>query len=136
LGNTSSRRSALPLAFRERIVVHQVHPFKLATDWFTAVAAGWLFWNHEMVTALLVGFVPSIVVSLYMIMRVDLGRLADTPLGKYVASPRTRPSDGIRFLGLAIAWWGAWMNQVLPVGVGLAVILIGWGKGLLGRRPV
>ncbi|HTO95058.1 MAG TPA: hypothetical protein VMM80_11780 [Bacteroidota bacterium] len=132
---TSARRSGLPLAFRERIVIHQVHPLKLATDWLTGIAAGWLLWNHELVAALLLGFVPSIVVSFYMTMRVDLGRLAETPLGRYVASPRTRPSDGIRFLGLAIAWWGAWVNLVLPIVGGLAVILFGWGKGLLARRP-
>jgi len=135
VGNPNTRRSALPLAFRERIVIHQAHPLKLATDWVTGIAAGWLLWGHDLVTALLVGFVPSIAVSLYMVMRVDLGRLADTRIGRYVSSPRTRPSDGIRFLGLAVAWWGAWMHMVLPIGAGLAVILIGWGKGLIARRP-
>ncbi|HUI10631.1 MAG TPA: hypothetical protein VL221_09910 [Bacteroidota bacterium] len=134
MGNPNARRSALPLAFRERIVIHQVHPVKLATDWLTGIASGWLLWNHELVPALIVGFVPSIVVSLYMIVRVDLGRLAQTRLGRYVASPRTRPSDGIRFLGLLIAWWGAWSNSLLPIVAGLAVILLGWGKGLLARR--
>ena len=135
MGNPSTRRGGLPLAFRERIVIHQVHPVKLAVDWATAVAAGWLMWDHALIPALLVGFVPSIVVSFYMIMRVDLGRLAETPLGRYVASPRTRPSDGIRFLGLAVAWWGAWAHMVLPIAAGLAVIVFGWGKRLLARRP-
>jgi len=133
VGNPNQRRSALPLAFRERIVIHQIHPVKLATDWVTGILAGWLLWDHQIVTALLVGFVPSVVVSLYMIIRVDLGRLADTPFGRYVASPRTRPSDGIRFLGLIVAWWGAWMNMVLPVAAGVAVILFGWIRGLLLR---
>jgi len=136
VGKPSPRRGALPLAFRERIVIHQVHPLKLATDWLTGIAAGWLFWSQEPVTALIVGFVPSIIVSLYMVMRVDLGRLADTRAGRYVSSPRTRPSDGIRFVGLVIAWWGAWIHMVLPIVAGLAVILSGWGKGLLARRPL
>ena len=137
LGNPNStrdRRDPPGLHVRERILYHQIHPVKLATDWVTGLAAAWLLWDHLLLTALLVGFVPSIVVSIYMILKVDLARYRDSAFGRYLSSPSTRPSDGIRFFGLFVMWGGAWLNMVLPAAAGLAIILFAWLKGLLVRK--
>jgi hypothetical protein len=39
----------------ERVLYHQVHPLKLATDWLTAAIGAALLWNHHAVSALVVG---------------------------------------------------------------------------------
>jgi hypothetical protein len=111
-----------------------VHPVKLVVDWGTGFAAAWLFWDKEIVAALLVGLVPSVIVSAYMISRTDLTRYRDTPLGRYFLSSRTRPNDQVRLAGLVIMWGGAWANSIPVAAAGLAVILLAWGKGLLVKE--
>ena len=120
---------------QERILLHQVHPAKLAVDWGTGLGATWLLWDQRLVAALVVGFVPSILVSLYLIFRVDLTRYRDTPLGRYFLSPRTRPGDSLRLFGLVVMWAGGWYTSLPLVLAGLAVILFAWGKGLLAQKP-
>ena len=122
------------LDIRERILLHQVHPAKLAIDWGTGLIAAWLFWDHNLPAALIVGFLPSIFVSIYLILRVDLSRYKETPLGRYFSSPLTRPGDPVRLFGLIVMWTGAWFNSILAATAGLAIIIFGWGKGLLVRR--
>jgi hypothetical protein len=122
------------LDIRERILLHQVHPAKLAIDWGTGLIAAWLFWDHNLPAALIVGFLPSIFVSIYLILRVDLSRYKETPLGRYFSSPLTRPGDPVRLFGLIVMWTGAWFNSILAAAAGLAIIVFGWGKGLLLRR--
>jgi len=137
VGNPSAARekkSSLPVRLRERILLHQVHPVKLVVDWGTGFAAAWLFWDKEIVAALLVGLVPSVIVSAYMISRTDLTRYRDTPLGRYFLSSRTRPNDQVRLAGLVIMWGGAWANSIPVAAAGLAVILLAWGKGLLVKE--
>ena len=137
VGNPSTARekkSSLPLRLKERIVLHQVHPLKLAVDWVTGFAAAWLFWEQELFAALLVGLIPSVVVSAYMVSRTDLARYRDTALGKYVLSERTRPNDQARLAGMVIMWGGAWWNSIPVAAAGLAVILLAWGKGLLVKE--
>jgi hypothetical protein len=111
-----------------------VHPVKLATDWGTGLAAAWLFWDHRLPAALIVGFLPSIIISIYLILRTDLSGYRDSPLGRYFLSPRTRPGDPLRLLGLLLMWAGAWFNSILTTGAGLAIIIFAWGKGLLMRE--
>jgi len=122
------------LSLRERILLHQVHPVKLATDWGTGLAAAWLLWDHNLAAALIVGFVPSICISIYLILRADLTRFRDSPLGRYFLSPLTRPGDQVRLFGLIVAWTGAWFNSMFFALAGLAIILYAWGKGLLVSR--
>ena len=128
------KQSSLPLRLRERIILHQVHPLKLAVDWVTGFAAAWLFWEKEILAAFLVGLFPSVIISAYMISRTDLARYRDTPLGRYFLSPLTRPNDQVRLAGLVVMWGGSWLNSVPVAAAGLAVILLAWGKGLLVKE--
>lgn len=137
VGNPSAARekkTSLPLRLKERILLHQVHPVKLAVDWVTGFAAAWFFWEKEIVVALIVGLIPSVVVSAYMVSRTDLARYRDTALGRYVLSERTRPNDQVRLAGMVIMWGGAWWNSIPVAAAGLAVILLAWGRGLLVKE--
>jgi hypothetical protein len=122
------------LDIRERILLHQVHPAKLATDWGTGLTASWLLWDHRLPAALIVGFIPSILISIYLILRADLSPYRDSPLGRYFLSPRTRPGDPVRLFGLLVMWTGAWFNSIAGVVAGLAIILSAWGRGLLVKK--
>lgn len=128
------KRAPSRLDIRERILLHQVHPAKLAIDWGTGLIAAWFFWDHMLPAALIVGFIPSILISLYLILRVDLSRYKETRLGRYFISPLTRPGDPVRLLGLIVMWTGAWFNSILAAAAGLGIIIFGWGKGLLVKK--
>jgi hypothetical protein len=62
------------LTLKERILYHQIHPSKLATDWSSGVMAALLFWQHRQALGLLVGLAPSVVVSPFLIQFADLGQ--------------------------------------------------------------
>jgi hypothetical protein len=111
-----------------------VHPAKLAVDWGTGLASTWLFWDQKVAAALLVGFIPSILVSLYLVFRTDLSRYRDTPLGRYFLSPLTRPGDSLRLFGLLVMWAGGWYTSLPAVFAGLAVIVLAWVKGLFVKK--
>ncbi|HMK39148.1 MAG TPA: hypothetical protein VK569_07385 [Bacteroidota bacterium] len=111
-----------------------MHPVKLAVDWAAGLAAAWLLWDQRLPEALIVGFLPSILVSVYLILRVDLSRYRDTPLGRYFLSPLTRPSDPVRLFGLIVLWSGAWFHSIPASCGGLAIIIFGWVKGLLLKK--
>jgi hypothetical protein len=75
----------------EKVLYHQIHPTKLLTDISTALASLYLLWVHSVAAALLVAFVPPIVVSLILIRYVDLTAYRQSALGRYVRRYMTRP---------------------------------------------
>ena len=116
---------------RARLLYHQIHPLKLLTDWGTAAVAAYLLWGHRLGAALLVGLIPSIVVSALLVRWADLTPYEVSPFGRYVARHMTSAVEGIRFLGLAVAWAGAWAMRPPFIALGVAVILGAWAWGLV-----
>ncbi len=72
------------MTLQEKSLYHQIHPTKLFTDWSTGLIALYLLWQHSLVAALLIAFLPSIVVSLVIIRFVDLEKQKQSSLGRYV----------------------------------------------------
>ena len=116
---------------RARLLYHQVHPLKLLTDWGTAVAAAYLLWGHRLGAALLVGLVPSIVVSVTLIRWADLAPYEASPFGRYLARHMTRAVEGVRFAGIAVVWGAAWAHRPLLMALGVALILGAWAWGFV-----
>ena len=121
---------------RQRVLLHQIHPLKLATDWGTAIAAAYLLWQHQLGPALIVGLVPPVVVTLALLRWADLGSLGASPLGRYIQRHMTRAMEALRFGGLAFAWLAAWRHWAVGIAAGVLVILAAWARGTLttGRR--
>ncbi|HEU5358747.1 MAG TPA: hypothetical protein VFU45_06495 [Gemmatimonadales bacterium] len=101
---------------RERVLLHQIHPLKLATDWGTAVAAAYLLWQHHLGAALRVGLVPPVVVTLALLRWADLGPLGASAFGRYILRHMTRAMEALRFDGLALAWLAAWTRGAITFG--------------------
>jgi hypothetical protein len=99
------------MTLREKILFHQVHPAKLATDVGFAVISLYFFWQHQLVIALLTHFVPPPLASALVI------RLA-------------------RLIGDVITIIAAWFHSPIGIAAGLMVVLAAWSYGLLPlRRP-
>lgn len=117
----------------ERVLYHQIHPLKLFTDIATALAAVGFLWAHRLVLALIVGFVPSIAVSIALISWADLERYRRSAFGRYISRFMTRRVELARFAGLIPLWGGAWMRSLPTITLGAVWILGCWLWGI--RSP-
>jgi hypothetical protein len=60
-GETGTHRDILEnMDFREKKLCHQIHPRKLATDIGVTPLSLYFVWEHRVLPALLVGFVPPL----------------------------------------------------------------------------
>ncbi len=117
--------------FREKQLYHQIHPAKLFTDWSAGFIALYFLWQHNLVVALIIMFVPSFAVSLLMVRYLDLEKYKQSSFGRYVRVYMTRFIEMVRLAGYLVMALGAWYHVfwLIPLGVGIA--LLGWLRGVL-----
>jgi len=116
---------------REKALYHQIHPLKLATDWGTGSLSFYLLWRRRLRAALIVQFVPAIVVSGALIRGADLEPQKRSAFGRYVEEYMTPSMQGLRFAGNVVMSLGAWYRRPGLLALGLVIILGGWLRGLL-----
>ena len=67
--------------FREKELYHQIHPLKLATDIGVTPISLFFLWRHQITPAIIVGFVPPVIVSVAMMLwPPDLKRLKNSAM--------------------------------------------------------
>ena len=114
----------------ERVLYHQIHPLKLATDAATAAVAAGLLWQHRLALALAVGFVPSILVSVVLVRRANLERYRQSAFGRYLRRFMTRRVEAARLAGLLPLWGGAWVRRPPLIALGALWIIGCWLWGV------
>jgi hypothetical protein len=119
---------------REKVLYHQIHPLKLATDIAAQVLSFWLFWQHLLVPGLLAMFVPPLIGSALVIRFADLTRQRDSAVGRYLAWEMTPAMQAVRLAGTLPISLGAWFHTWWLAALGLGVVLFGWLRGLLFGR--
>jgi hypothetical protein len=115
---------------RERVLYHQIHPLKLATDTVTAFGAAVLLWGHHLASGLTLGLLPPLVVSAVLLRWADLERYQNSRLGRYVNSFMTRRVELARLAGMLPLWLGAWWRSLPAITAGVVWILGCWFWGL------
>ena len=120
---------------RDRLLYHQIHPLKLATDVGTSVIAAAAFWRHALILGVAVGFVPSIFVTVALLRWANLERYASSSFGRYVRRFMTRRVEAARFAGLIPLWGGAWLHRPAVIGLGALWIVSCWLWGVRPSRP-
>jgi hypothetical protein len=118
------------LTRRERLLYHQLHPLKLATDLASAVGAIPLFWRHRLGLALLVSLVPPVVVSAALLRWGSFERQRDSAFGRYVARWMSPAVEAARLSGFAVSAVGAWLHAPAAIVAGAAVVLAAWLRGV------
>ena len=119
------------LTTQEKVLYHQIHPAKLAVDLGVTPVALYLLWTHELIRALVVSFIPSIVASILIIRFVNLARYVDSSFGRYVKRYMTRGIEAVRFAGFILMAVGAWLHLWWMIPAGVAVVLFGWFRGVI-----
>jgi hypothetical protein len=116
---------------REKALYHQIHPIKLFTDISTSLMSLYLFWQGELATGLLIGVVPSIVVSLAMVRFANLDGFKRSSFGRYITKYMTTRMQALRLAGQVVVWAGALYHLAPLVVLGFLMILLGWVRGKL-----
>jgi hypothetical protein len=115
----------------EKTLYHQIHPVKLFTDWSTGIIALYFFWQHDLLAALLIAFIPSVIVSILVVRFADLEKRKQSRFGRYVRQYMTHTMESVRLAGYALMAVGAWFHLAWLIPVGLMVIVFGWTRGLI-----
>lgn len=128
---TSARH---PLAAREKALYHQVHPAKIGTDVGTTIVSTFLLARHELAAALIVMWVPSVLLSAAFIYWGDFSDVRDSRVGDYLRRYMTPGMQALRFGGEGVVAVGAWLHAWLLIPMGVGVIFWGWfGRAMLAR---
>jgi len=110
----------------EKYLYHQVHPLKLLTDWGSGLAALYFFWKQELLLAVLVAVVPSLVISGVLIRFASLEHYATSKRGQYIKTHMTRARERLRLAGYVVMAFAAWYHLPWMILSGLLVILLAW----------
>jgi hypothetical protein len=121
------------MTLKEKQLYHQIHPLKLLTDISAEIISLYLFWRHELVAGLVLGIIPSIIVSVIMIKWANLEKYKQSTVGRYIKVNMTPLAVTLRILGTIVSHAGAWYQPwLIPLGEG--IVVLGWTLGLLRRR--
>jgi hypothetical protein len=119
------------MTLKEKILFHQVHPGKLATDILAAIVSLYFLWQHALVIGLLTHFIPPPVASFLVIRFAALEPYKNSQLGAYLSRYMTRAAEGVRLAGDLITVFAAWCRSPLGIVAGLVLVLAAWSYGLL-----
>jgi hypothetical protein len=110
----------------DKILVHQVHPAKIAADVTASALSNILLWKARPKAALAVRAVLPMASSAAVLGLADLDALAKTRPGQYVLAHMPPSAQVLRLAGDALMGWGAHRRSAALVVAGAAVIAAGW----------
>ena len=122
------------MTLSEKILYHQIHPAKLATDIGAEVISLYLLWRHQLALGLITHFAPPIVASALLVPLGGFEAQKDSRFGRYVARHMTRAVEAARFGGDIVMVFGAWFRSPIWIAAGLLVVIAAWASGPLRSR--
>jgi hypothetical protein len=131
--DTTGARGSDPVKALEdpdAILLHQVHPVKLAADAGAAALSFWLLWKGRTRTGFAVHYLVPLAASAFVLTR-DVSYLRATSRGRYVLDHMPPPAQGIRALGDTVMVRGARKHQARWMVAGAFGVAAGWAHGLL-----
>ena len=120
----------------DKTLYHQIHPFKMVTDVIAAFIAVYLIWLHLIIEGLVVGFIPSLAISFFMIRTMDFEKQKQSKFGKYLKRYVGRGADSARSVGFLVMLGGGWFHMLWLIGLGFLVIIAAWMNGLVYKRQM
>jgi hypothetical protein len=114
------------VTLKEKLLFHQVHPAKLATDIGAAIVSLYLLWQHQLVLGFLTHFIPPPIGSAAVIRFADLDSYKNSRLGAYLVRYMTPIAQAARLAGDLITVGAAWYQSFAGILFGLAVIAAAW----------
>ena len=122
------------MQFREKILYHQIHPAKLATDILAEPVSLYFFWRHALALGLVTHFAPPIIASAVIVGSMDLQRQKASRFGHYIAQFMSRGVEAARLAGDIVMVFGAWYRAPLVIAGGLLIVILAWLSGFFRDR--
>ena len=122
------------MTLREKILFHQVHPVKLATDVASACVSLYFLWQHALIVGLLAHFVPPPIGSAIVMACADLEPYKNSRLGAYLVRYMRPGAQAARLVGDLIMVVAAWFRAPGGIAAGLLIIVAAWSYGLIWFR--
>jgi hypothetical protein len=119
------------MTLKEKILYHQVHPAKLATDIAAAVVSLYFFWQHDFIVGLLTHLIPPPIGSFAVIHFANLEGYQNSRPGAYLLRYMTPVAQATRLVGDIIMVFAAWFHSPIGIAAGLAIVLAAWSCGLV-----
>ncbi len=114
----------------EMILIHQVHPLKIATDAGASIVSNLLLWQHRLGLALLARYVPPVVGSALVINLADMDGLRRSSRATYVLEHMPPTATAIRLAGDVVMGVGSWRRRPSWIVAGGLMVVAGWSHGL------
>ncbi len=119
----------------ETVLLHQVHPVKLAADISASIISNALLWRHNLRAGLLSRYLLPIAGSALVLSFADVSRLRSRPEGRYVLTHMTPTATAVRLAGDVVMAGGAWYRRPAWMLTGLLIVGAGWSRGVVRLRP-
>jgi hypothetical protein len=114
----------------EKVLVHQVHPAKVAADVTASVVSNVLLWRGRPKVGLAVRVVLPMAGSGIVLAVADLEALAQAKRGQYVLAHMPASAQAVRLAGDALMGLGAHRRSVALLALGAVVIVTGWSHAV------
>jgi hypothetical protein len=114
----------------QTILLHQVHPVKLAFDISASVVSNALLWQHRLAAGLVSRYLLPAAGSALVLGFADPDRLRDTPRGRYVLEHMPPASTALRLGGDTLMAVGAWRRKPSWIVAGAVLVAAGWSHGM------
>ncbi len=111
------------------ILIHQVHPVKLAFDISASVVSNFLLWQHRLGAGLVSRYLLPVVGSALVLRFADLDRVRNTPRGRYLLEHMPAASTAFRLGGDTVMAVGAWRRKPSWMLAGAFMVVAGWSHG-------
>jgi hypothetical protein len=99
------------MTLAEKVLLHQVHPAKLAADIGAAAVSLYFFWQHQLWLGLITHFASPVIASALLLHYARLDGYAASRVGHYLKRYMTRTAEALRFAGDLVMVLGAWLHQ-------------------------
>jgi hypothetical protein len=119
------------MPFADKLLYHQIHPLKLATDIAAAFGSLYPFWQHRLWLGLAVAVIPCVIASILVMRYADLEWLKGSAFGVYIGRSMTPAMQALRLAGFVVMALGAWFHTPLAILFGIVIVLAAWLKGAL-----
>jgi len=114
----------------EEILIHQVHPVKLAFDISASAISNALLWQRRLAAGLVSRYLLPVTGSALVLSFADLDRLRETDCGQYVLQHMPPASTALRLGGDTLMAVGAWRRKPSWMLAGAVLVAAGWSHGL------
>jgi hypothetical protein len=117
----------------ERVLLHQVHPLKLAADISASLISNTLLWRHRLLAGLVTRYTLPIAGSAIVLTFADVERLRATARGRYVLAHMPPSAVAVSLAGDVVMAVASWKRRPLWIALGLLIVAAGWSQGLVER---